>query len=185
MRYLTASNVAAVIGANPYCSVKQVFRKYVLKQESGSNYFTRQGIEMEPFIAQKFVEQVMLPVIYNQGVALSTRYPFLGASFDLLTCTGIPVEIKYLVSRKPKENELLPFMYWVQCQVQMEVADAPYCYYVEYKEACKDDGEYFSVCKLERDSAWFESIVPRLEEFWHAVCKLRSGLSKVSRACGV
>jgi hypothetical protein len=45
MRYLTASNVAAVIGANPYCSVKQVFRKYVLKQDGSSNYFTRKGIE--------------------------------------------------------------------------------------------------------------------------------------------
>lgn len=183
MRYLTASNVAAVIGANPYCSVKQIFKKYVLKEPGASNYFTRKGRDMEPFIAQKFVQATMLPCIYNQGLALSRRYPFLGASFDLLTHTGIPVEIKFLVSRTPKDGELVPFMYWVQCQVQMEVADASHCYYVEYKEASNDNAEYFSITKLHRDSRWFEGVAPQLEEFWDAVCKLRSGLSgRVSKS---
>ena len=177
-RYLTASNVAAVLGCNPYCSQRAVFQKYVLRDSGKDNYFMRQGREYEPFIARKFVQYTQIPCIYNQGLAISKEHPFLGASFDLLTIEGIPVEIKFMVSRKPTKKELLPFMYWIQCQVQMQVAKAPFCYYVEYKEEKGDEKEYFNIIRLARDDAWFSSVIAKLQTFWHEVCLLRSGLSK-------
>lgn len=181
-QYLTASNIAAVLGANPYRSPLSVLRSYVNPHaQRKGNMFTRRGRDMEPFIANKFVEATAIPCIYDQGMCVSAHHPFIGATFDLLTVAGIPVEIKCLVSRQPGPiTELAPFMYWVQCQVQMEVANAPYCYYVEYKEESGPEPEYFSIVRIDRDLPWFTRILPILQAFWAEVCELRSKLKTIS-----
>lgn len=179
MNYLTASNVAAVLGHNPYCSPQNAFKRYVLKTQSGGSKATRKGQEMEPIIARLFVERSNLPCVHGEGLCISRRHSFLAATFDLLTYEGIPVEIKTLVTRKPKLNELMPFYYWIQCQVQMEVAEAPYCYYVEYKEESEGEGEYFAVHKIARDASWMQSMLPRLATFWNQVLALRAKLNIV------
>jgi putative phage-type endonuclease len=176
-QYITASNVSAIIGANPHCSQRMVFKSYFTKNRAGAgNRFTRKGITMEPFIANKFVQSTGIPCMYGQGLCVSAHYPFLGATFDLITITGIPVEIKCLVTRRPATDTLMPFMYWVQCQVQMEVAQAPCCYYVEYKEETGTEPEHFSIVLVERDATWFAQILPVLQSFWAQVCELRSRL---------
>lgn len=177
--FLTASNVAAVLGMNPYCSVKTILDKYTRPfVPAPDNYFTKKGKNMEPIIAQKFVRATQIPCIHNQGLVTHNVYKFLAATFDLVTHTGIPVEIKCLVKRAPKTDTVMPKMYWVQCQIQMQVTEAPYCYYVEYKERTSDCPEYFNILVLNRDDDWFYQIVEYLEAFWKTVTEYRSYFGK-------
>lgn len=173
--YLTASNVASVLSMNPYCSVRAVLEKYMQSySESPDNYFMRQGREMESTIADKFVRVTNMPCVHNQGLTPHAKYKFLAATFDLLTCDGIPVEIKYLVKRKPTNETLMPKMYWVQCQIQMQVAESDKCFYVEYKSRTDNDNEHFNILTIRRDDEWFHQVLPVLEEFWNIVCNYRS-----------
>jgi len=177
--FLTASNVAAVLGMNPYCTIQTIMDKYMRPfSPAPDNYFTKRGKDMEPFIAQKFVRSTKIPCIHNQGLVQHRTYKFLGATFDLLTHTGIPVEIKCLVKRVPKQDEVMPKMYWVQCQIQMQVAESPFCYYVEYKERTETESEFFNIIVINRDDDWFYQVVPILERFWNTVTEYRSYFGK-------
>lgn len=122
------------------------------------------------------MNETSIACVYNEGLHISKRFPFIGATFDLLTIHGIPVEIKLLVSRKPEQYPYMPPMYWVQCQVQMEVADSDMCYYVEFKEATETEPEYFCISTIRRDKEWFDNVAPRLKEFWDQVTELRQSL---------
>lgn len=172
-QYITASNVASILGCNRYKSRRAVFKQYVLGDTARRNTFMQRGIEMEPVIANKFVQASGKHCIYNHGLCVSKRFDFIGATFDLLTTDGFPVEIKYLANRQPDPSAPVPFIYWVQCQVQMEVADSLSCYYVEYKEGQDDQPDYFSILQIERDTAWFDSIVPFVKQFYDDVMVLR------------
>jgi hypothetical protein len=129
---------------------------------------------MEPVIAERFVRAMNVPCIYNQGMVVHKSHPFLAATFDLLTTQGIPVEIKYMVSRKPTTDIVMPCMYWVQCQIQIQCADSPYGYYVEYKEKQKDAPEHFRIMTVRRDQEWFDKNIGLLRQFWDIVQNYRS-----------
>jgi len=173
--YLTASNVAAVLNMNPYCSLRSVLEKYMQPYTEGpDNYFMKQGRLMESKIADKFVRATNIPCVYNQGLTPHSKYKFLAATFDLISCDGVPIEIKYLVKRNPTEDTLMPTMYWVQCQIQMQVAESDKCFYVEYKRQTAHDSEHFNILTVRRDDEWFNQIIPVLEEFWNVVCNYRS-----------
>lgn len=173
--YLTASNVASVLNINPYCSVRSILERYIHPYiEQKDNYIMKRGRDMEPIIADMFVKATNIPCVHSQGLTPHSKYKFLAATFDLLTLDGIPVEIKCLVKRKPTTECIMPVMYWVQCQIQMQVAEADKCFYVEFKERTETDEEYFNILTIRRDDQWFNRVLPLLEEFWNVVCNYRS-----------
>lgn len=173
--YLTASNVASALNMNPYSSVRHILEYYMNPYKpSTDNHFMKRGREMESVIASKFIESTGLSCVFNQGLTIHPDYPFLAATFDLLTIEGVPVEIKFMVSRNPSYSTIMPKMYWVQCQIQMQVAQSQYCYYVEYKQPNEIDPEHFSIITIQRDDQWFNNALPVLKEFWDVVCSYRS-----------
>ena len=173
--YLTASNIASVLNMNPYCSVRAILEKYIQPfTEHKDNFIMKRGRDMESTIAKLFINATNIPCIHNQGLTPHSKYKFIAATFDLLTLEGIPVEIKCLVKRKPTRDSIMPTMYWVQCQIQMQVANSDKCFYVEYKERNQIEDEYFNIITVRRDDQWFQNVLPLLKEFWEVVCNYRS-----------
>jgi putative phage-type endonuclease len=173
-QHLTASNVAAVLGLNPYQTRQKVYEKYTNPQEpSIDNYFTRRGRQQEPYIARKFTHASGLTCLYDLPLVEHPTYPWLGATFDLLTNKGHPVEIKYLISRKPTEETFMPMMYWVQMQIQLQVAQSSSGYYVEFKSATDTEPEYFKILIVSRDDDWFAQMFSKIECFWQSVQEAR------------
>lgn len=88
------------------------------------------------------------------------KLSWLGASPDsflLIDDIQIPIEAKC-----PRElHKSVPPMYYAQVQTQMEVCDAPYCFFVSWIE----DGQW--VQKVERDPVWWQTNRPILQGFYN------------------
>jgi hypothetical protein len=94
------------------------------------------GIRFEPAIKQ-FIESQWNVKIVDSGRLIHPLDPKLAASPDGFLLEGPPdrigrlVEIKCPLSRKIGEG--IPFEYWCQMQIQMEVTDIDECMYIEAK----------------------------------------------------
>lgn len=149
VNFLTASEIGAV-WAGPRTRAKLVLSKVPGSAESPS--FTQRlavpreetratdwGIRYEPVV--KHILQTTLGItIQDLGRIRHRSDPLLAASPDGLiieaplnsNLLGRLVEIKCPISRVIKED-VVPFEYWAQMQIQMEVCDRPACEYVEVK----------------------------------------------------
>lgn len=92
------------------------------------------GIRFEP-VVRSHLEELWKCKIYESGRLKHDTNPFLGASPDGIIIEGgynrfgRLVEIKCPYSRKIGEG--IPFKYWVQMQIQMEVTNLFECEYIE------------------------------------------------------
>jgi len=92
------------------------------------------GIRFEP-IVRSYLEETWKCKIYESGRLKHNTNPLLGASPDGIIIEGGDhrysrlVEIKCPYSRKIGEG--IPFKYWVQMQIQMEVTNLFECEYIE------------------------------------------------------
>ncbi len=96
------------------------------------------GIRFEPVIKQ-MLERKWAMKILDSGRFIHTRDPKLAASPDGFILEGPDeqvgrlIEIKCPLSRKIAQG--VPFDYWCQMQIQMEVTDIDECFYIEVKIA--------------------------------------------------
>jgi putative phage-type endonuclease len=94
MTMLTASDVAAVLGKNPYDSRIQLLRKKVGQENRFTgNACTRYGQANEDLAGRRYAE-VYNKKTYTYGLMRHRDHPWLGASPDLITADGRIVEIK-------------------------------------------------------------------------------------------
>lgn len=90
--------------------------------------FTMWGKKYEE-IATRFYRKKFQTPVYEFGLLLHPEYDFLGASPDGITPEGVMLEIKCPYSRKV--GGPVPFTYWAQMQLQLEVANLDICHYLE------------------------------------------------------
>ena len=184
--YLTASRVAGILQMG-YGSPEYILKQYVLDLRVKETPAMCEGRSMEPYILRRFSETTGVLCTHSVPLTVHKELPWLAASFDGLTgFLGEPVEIKYMHTRHPRNDEICPIAYWVQMQIQMEVADKENCYYVEYKPASRmgynEDAEYFNICVVKRDREWFKGVLPRLQWFWNLVKTHRRLLGRLGFA---
>lgn len=103
---------------------KSFFGENVFKD----SIFTLWGKKYEE-IATRFYRQQNNTQIIEFGLLPHPRLKWLGASPDGITPDGIMLEIKCPFSRKI--NGIVPFHYWTQIQIQLEVADLERCDFLE------------------------------------------------------
>ena len=125
---ITASEVATILEFNKYKSSYEILLDKVVKTESTSTINTDWGTKFEP-IAIEFYETVVSEKVFEIGLVKHVVYKWLGASPDGLLKSGKLLEIKCPISRKIKDE--IPFMYWIQMQIQMETCDIDTCDYLE------------------------------------------------------
>lgn len=117
--------------ANPYSSKNEfVLEKCGYSQGFKGNVATLWGQKYEP-VAARFYEKLKQTKIHEFGLIAHDTIPFLAASPDGITDDGIMVEIKCPYVRQVDVG--IPFVYWVQVQIQLEVCDLEYCDYIENK----------------------------------------------------
>ena len=141
----------------PHVSVKlnekainsyQSFEEYIIQKCTNvpfkDNVSTLHGKKYED-VACAMYTRVTNKDIYDFGLINHTRYKWLAASPDGITNDGVMLEIKCPNKRKIKENEV-PFMYWIQMQIQMEVCNLDSCDFLECEiEDCSFDDWFYSI----------------------------------------
>lgn len=167
---LTASDIAGVLGLNPYSSRKKVFLK---KTGRGGgfkgNKFTAHGLEQEPK-AQALYEVVTGKKLVKEDVGLMVHphYRMFGASPDgVLMYDAILLEIKCPFTRVITHS--VPGHYMPQMQFQMFVTGIPVCHFVQYKPTTQWSEGVFDIVVVPYDQKWMDEALPKLLSFWKEV----------------
>jgi putative phage-type endonuclease len=140
---ITASDIAAVVGEDPYGNLKKVFNKkaFIAKDEFTGNFATEWGVKYEPMACAIYEKKSnshinhfgLLPHYSNFQPQEQYLQPitFLGASPDGIRNDGIMLEIKCPTSREI--TGIPPRYYWIQMQIQMECCNLDMCHFLECK----------------------------------------------------
>lgn len=128
---VSASEAAIIMNRSPYKSPWRLWAEKsgrVLEQSLDNNPLIRFGIEQEPIALQHYEDKhgvLLLPVC-----AESERYPLMRASFDGLSESDEPVEVKcphettFLDVLLNREQSPTYQLYWCQVQQQLLVSEA-------------------------------------------------------------
>lgn len=144
---LTASEFSSLYGSERQYASLVLSKSGTLPQENNQSSYRHAcrtselnaldwGIRFEPVIKQ-FLESKWNLTIKDSGRLIHPIDKRLAASPDGFILNGPPeyigrlVEIKCPLSRKIGEG--IPFDYWCQMQIQMEVTDIDECMYIEVK----------------------------------------------------
>ncbi len=136
-------------GANSYESLDEYIKKKCNVYYS-NNYepfkdtiYTLHGKLYEP-IAARFYSINKKTKINDFGLITHSKLPWLAASPDGITNEGVMLEIKCPLSRKINTDGI-PFGYWLQTQIQMEVCDLDECDFLECEIAEISKEEFIMV----------------------------------------
>lgn len=175
---MTASNAAGALGIKPYESFRGDAREDCLKNlVSGSfkgNQATQHGVDNEDYVRDRFCV-MMGETCLDFGLLVHPTKPWLAASPDGITLTGLMIEIKCPFKRRIDPGEV-PEHYMPQVQTQMEVCDLDRCAFVQWQPAhlAPNGTEVFDVVIVERDRGWFQCHEPALRAFWEDLMERRA-----------
>ena len=203
---VTASNIASVLEANPFLTKRELLIQKVKPFElMKENPATSWGIKYEP-IAFELYQKFLGKKVYQIGLLIHDKYPWLGASPDGIGEDGRLFEAKCKYYRNVSDE--IPLYWWMQIQLQMEVCDLEecdlfQCKFEEYpskEEYLKDDnaiekGEYFYqdqtyywklvnyiIHTVPRDRKWFKDSLPKFDRFWKDVSYYRkNGIEQLNK----
>lgn len=142
---ITASSAASIINMNPYSSRKQYLQdKLGVGKKFTGNFATRHGTKFEQ-IATTIYEIRNNLLIFEFGSIPHLKYDFIAASPDGISNGNEPVmlEIKCPPKREIK-NDYIPEYYWVQMQLQLEVAELEVCDFLQMKIVDIDEHMYYN-----------------------------------------
>lgn len=168
---ITASDAAAALSIKPFASYKGNVREDTLCKKLNnhpfSNIYTRHGQRYEDEACEKFCEAVD-EVAIMRGLVIHDTEKWLGASPDGLAAkSGGLIEIKCPVQRTIIPGHV-PTHYFPQVQLQMEVCNFEFTYFVQYKpaEMMSDKKAVLDITIVERDRHWFATHKAALHSFW-------------------
>lgn len=105
--------------------------------------YTLHGKLYEP-VATRFYSINKKSNINDFGLITHNKLKWLAASPDGITDDGVMLEIKCPLSRKI-DKESIPFGYWLQTQIQMEVCDLDECDFLECEISQITETEFFNL----------------------------------------
>ena len=176
---ITASEVGAVVGTNPYMKEDKLLRMKLGLEKFNGNAATAWGNTHEDAVRDWFCEKYG-EKCHETGCVRHESIPFLGASPDGILESGAVLEIKCPMYRTPEEG-LIPAYYVSQMQLQMEVCNLDKCYFVEWKPCREMFGEdVYMVQIVNRDRKWVDDNIDKLTKFWHRLQSYRNDPSKVA-----
>ena len=174
---MTASEAAGALGVKPFKSFKGDPREELLQKKL--NNAPVRGMALEHGVkyeieAADLAMRVLGERMFEFGLLVHDDYPWLAASPDGITSRGFAVEIKCPLRRQIVPGEV-PHHYFPQIQVQMEVCNLDFCYFIQYKPGfmTEDGSPFIDIAVVERDRQWFADNRDSLHEFWKELMERR------------
>ncbi|MGY6275314.1 YqaJ viral recombinase family nuclease [Methylomonas sp. MgM2] len=167
---VSASEAAVIMNRSPYKTPWRLWAEkigLVLEASLDNNPLIRAGIRQEPEALQRFEDKHALMLLPLCGE--SEQFPLMRASFDGLSETNEPVEIKcphettFLDVLLNREASAAYQLYWCQVQQQLLVADAEFGFLFFYHQG--QDVEF----EIQRDETFLTELVETAMDFWSAV----------------
>ena len=165
---LGGSDAGAVCGLNPYSSQMKVFRDKTCSvpdsQETQDNEATRQGQDLEDYVAKRFMEATGLKVHRSNYMYRSKEYPFMIADVDRLVTgedAGLECKTVSAYNADKWKNGEIPPHYVMQCYHYMAVTGKRTWYI-----AAVILGREFTYRKLEWDEELIRQMVAVEQHFW-------------------
>jgi putative phage-type endonuclease len=169
---LTASDLAAALGVNPYEKpYNLLLKKCGLGPVFTGNACTDYGASLEDFVVEKFCSKFGWKH-FDSGLLKHPSIDFLGGSPDGLLSSKDGSRFALLEIKCPLIKDIkdeVPPYYFPQIQLCMQICRAESCFFVQYRPESMWQREEFSVREVPRDDAWFEMILPVAEDFWKQV----------------
>ena len=175
---ITASDIASVLGVNPYKSRQALLKNKVDPPEYVSNFATIHGNKYEDEARFLFGKLYNLET-WDVGLFRHNEYKWIGGSPDGIASDGSLLEIKCPVKREIKHE--IPVYYYPQVQICMEVLDIPKCYFIQYKPETLYNNGIIDVLEVYRNKEWFAESYPVIETFWNDVLYYRENPEKLPR----
>ena len=163
---LTCSDIAAVLGDNPYSTRQDVMNKKLgIGPPFKGNIFTRWGNEHEDEAIERF-EQITGKscVDVDFGLRVHPALKFIGGSPDGITTDLCLIEIKCPYRRKIIAGKM-PLYYKAQVLVLMEVFNLRKAFYMEYRPGNLIRDEVVNIIEIERSPVWFAAQLPKMRAF--------------------
>lgn len=206
---ITSSEVASALECNTHESSLELLKRKcspMRDNELVTSSSIDWGVKYEP-LAKRIFERITSTTSSDIGLVYHKQFAWLGASPDGVVSDGRLLEIKCPYHRKIIHGKI-PYYYWIQVQVQMEVCDfdESYFFQCQFEEAemnfipvPKQDNVYkgthengtnwflrdYTLEIIKRDKAWFQKSLPMLQEFWNKIQHYRNfGLGKLMSDMG-
>ena len=152
---ITATNVSSIINANPYKNRKNLLIEKLENMNIDSHMKNKNmnkamewGVKFEP-IAKEIYEEKCKDKVYDCGLIMHKEYTWLGASPDGILSNKKLIEIKCPYSRDVHEK--IPYYYWIQVQIQLEVCNCDECDFIQAKFV-----EYNNIEEYQKDKSPFQ-----------------------------
>lgn len=160
------SDAAAILGLNKYVSPFEVFAdKTGLIDKNVENEATRQGHDLEDYVAQRFTEQTGLKVRRRNAILQHDEYDFMLANVDRLIVgeknAGLECKTCSALTKVKFKNGEYPPTYYAQCMHYMAVTGADKWYL-----AVLVLGKEFHVFEIQRDEEEIEALIRAEKDFW-------------------
>lgn len=179
---LTASQLASVIGTNPYQSREETLRHYTGVGSGATvpftgNEATRHGEKYEDEAISKY-EKFYDKVVLCFGLMPFLYYgdSFLGGSVDGITTCGHLIEAKCPFRRQPKDT--IPVYYEPQIQSMMHGFGLRKTDFIEYVPESLWCPEIHNTHLINIDNEFMTTHYTTLREFWYRVERCREGADR-------
>ena len=168
---VSATDSPVILGKSPYQTPWGLWAQktgLIQPPDLSRNPNVRRGNRLEPVIRgwmEQYFGDILLPVCAEWDAD-----PVFRASFDGVTSTGLPVELKAPSDKtfeevKQHQHESTPYkLYFYQVQHQILVSDADYGWLVFFRE-----GETPIAFKILRDRTLIDEMIKKGRDFWTMV----------------
>ena len=165
-KYIGGSDCAALIGMNPFSSPYAVWaEKTDLIEPFKGNLATDVGTFLEPFIAQKWMEETGKKVHNDTLSFLNDQYPWAIANIDRkVEGESAGLELKSCSELRMKEfhGDEYPANYYAQCVHYLGVTG-----YQKWYLGVLVGNRHFLTYEIDRDEEEIASLMKAEEEFWN------------------
>lgn len=176
------SEIATVIGVNPYQKVKDLWLIKTGQKEPddlSNNYFVKRGIELEPK-ARELINDA-LQSNFTEATFNHTDLSYVGCSVDGYDFDRHEIiEIKTMGEKNHnKVSELkgpLPY-YLPQCQYNMLVSETEVCWFVSY---CPSSIRPLIYYEVKKDEDYQKMLLTKAAVFWEAVEAYRHSVNLIN-----
>jgi RNase_H superfamily/YqaJ-like viral recombinase domain len=174
--FIGATDVASLLN-HGYDSPEDVVEsKAKMEQIEKSSAAIQRGVKYEPYVKRMCEERNNFTIL-ETPLQFHKSIPYLVASPDgAIQAGAIGVGHDILVEFKIRDQleYCVPFKFWIQVQIQMEVFDIDKVLYCENKLTPSGELEAFYEEYVDRDRLWFERVAPTIDYYWSEIQKRRS-----------